>query len=108
MSQFLVLLVGQVEVDHAGLSCAQRHLDDVDGLEVGVGAAKDAEDCLLIPAAEDGSDPAVALHKEDEGAGREVLDRGANAGHGWILGEAKAKTKSLVVDGYLTPMGCAL
>lgn len=28
--------------------------------------------------------------------------------HGWILGEAKAKKKSLVVDGYLTPMGCAL
>lgn len=47
LAEFGELVGGEAEVDHNGAALAQGVLDDVDGLEVGVGAAEHLEDRLV-------------------------------------------------------------
>ena len=85
-SSVAILLVGEVEFDHAWAALVQGHGDDVDGLEVGMGAAKHSEDGFLIAAAKDRTDPALASDEDDDNRHRAFLDGGVDAGHAGIVG----------------------
>lgn len=68
------------------------------GFEVGVGAAKDLEDGLLIAAAEDGADSVLTLDEDYEDRHRVFLDGGADAWYGGIVGLEALVRGRVVVD----------
>lgn len=111
LSKLRELVGGEVEVDHDGAVLAQGVLDDVDGLEVGVGAAEHLVHQLVGVEAADAADPLLrgGVDEDDVIAERHLLNRDLDSmGHGRRIGESAGGSKSIVVDGKLSTRGCGL